>query len=644
MVDDLELEAEAKWKWAQAQKAQRKGSFFSTDTLKGVGQAAVQGMAGVGDSALSAAQAFNSVVNPALAENINENLSFARQQGVPTTLKGMADKYVGEPQVTATGASGNAQEALYDATRLGVENLATPGSMIEKGATTALQTAGGLISEGLGGDKSTGQAVGGFLTPLGEMAYGDLKPVNPEANALQYEAAANGVTPQGLAQSLKRGASFENGAVDTPILNSYKNVAADGGFQRGAFQARETPAQILSRWEQRQGQLENQANGLAAQADEVLMRYNAPVIPDYPNARNFISSLDDVAERKAAAEYLATQAEDYNKLGTVQNVLARKRQIYGEINSVFDRAANAQDPAWKTGLRRSLAQDLKETSEKAIDMAGIENGGNQLRQLNDLWGSYSDMFGEIQKPIAKGFGQLPLEGTNVTTKIGNVPIVNSLSGSTKRGLAWINKQLVGVPLPDPNVTAQGPIAAMREFFRGAVPDPNFTPPASFISRDIEEARADPAQIKAMDQIVPGFSQMPKGAQEQTMFSLAPSLPNIDPAPKGYKSALKTADGWKVPLGSFDQALELQDAIKAKNPAERALRVGPLILDGTITSTNDIAQKIQENAPKASPLDALKYLSSEEVSSENHSPPDPIITPMTDSENMLDKMNKAMQYH
>ena len=231
------------------------------------------------------------------------------------------------------------------------------------------------------------------------------------------------------------------------------------------------------------------------------MRYNAPVIPDYPNARNFISSLDDVAERKAAAEYLATQAEDYNKLGTVQNVLARKRQIYGEINSVFDRAANAQDPAWKTGLRRSLAQDLKETSEKAIDMAGIENGGNQLRQLNDLWGSYSDMFGEIQKPIAKGFGQLPLEGTNVTTKIGNVPIVNSLSGSTKRGLAWINKQLVGVPLPDPNVTAQGPIAAMREFFRGAVPDPNFTPPASFISRDIEEARADPAQIKAMDQIV-----------------------------------------------------------------------------------------------------------------------------------------------
>ena len=201
------------------QKSKPEGGFFSTDTLKGVGQAAVQGMAGVADTLRDV----GGVLYPELSRGAP---LFA--DGGPS-IKDKAAREYGLPKVTATGVGGRAQDALYDASRLAAGNLILPGSAVEKAVATGLQTLGGQVTNAFGLGKVPGQIAGGLATaPVmagGEALMGATTSERAFQSAMedpQFASAFKYAQAKGLLDTPTAQEAIKNGKMTQEIWNSVK--------------------------------------------------------------------------------------------------------------------------------------------------------------------------------------------------------------------------------------------------------------------------------------------------------------------------------------------------------------------------------------------------------------------------------------
>lgn len=573
---------------------------------------------------------------------------------------------IGTAKSAANGVGDFLQKPLVDQ----IDTVGNAASSIVPGGNTAYHA----LKQLTGGEpmqsgpqltdnlvKEYGQAVAPGALALG--AYGVNRGItntvgnSPQTTAQGLTATANGMSKPGLRESIKFGSTFTPSGWSTGLIDSYNEAAADGVFESDPTRAKLTSAEKVASLQGVQANLEQGTTQIANLADQRL----GAVSPSYTLTEKAISDPDvfsDPDTRVAASNWLDKMKTDYSKTtNSVADMLERKRALYSELS--YNTPETAPDPAWMKQMKMRLASDLKNTTEDLSNRA-VPGMGDQLGQINNKWGSYQDIIGDLKKGLPDQVGRIPLDDLakpNMSSFAGIANLLGKIvpSDSIRKGFAWAYNLAPegGIPTvlaPDAAFTA------MKTLMAGTGVDPNMTPPAPQAPRGVNNK--DIAGSKAQANIVANASAqgvlptwqgtpsdymaLPTPLQEQLLQQVAPTMPRaFEPGVKGYRTAFRAQDGsWRVPLGSMDQGLELGQLMESKDPAKRASTVGPLLSQGVIITPSEGQNKIEEKNP-ASKSNPLAFLQG----SQKALPPKPIAqSGNSDTMSMLEKMQQARDAH
>lgn len=463
------------------------------------------------------------------------------------------------------------------------------------------------------------------------------------AKAEDLESSMQGVSKGVRGQSYNRGYEIKNPntlQVDSPIMNAYRVVTEDGGFKIS-----NNPKELLYNWGQRQNQVGAEALGLTQKAD-VALAPSGGSIAKVPTAEKTVLELRDVTEKKLAAKYLDEQKQRLSNMSTLEDMLKEKQRIYQEYSKAYQRNENANIPPWRTQIDMDIANDLRKTIEEQATRVD-PNLGASIQDLNKKWGAYAEMRTAMIKEDVAQAGKLPGEDTfkNPFSSIGNVIYNPLLKQAVASGYRVIDK----IPFFKGKF-ASGQLGmagseleniAMLSQAMGTGSDPNMIPADVTLSRDWNTIRQDPAQQKLFRQKaamlgIDDITKIPEPVQMQVFQQILTTDPTVAPSKTGYATEHVDTDGKMKVLGQ-DKDLAMQEAAKEQNPAARALKMGPLIKNGTITQPGQ-ATPVQASSKQIDHLAMLKRMQAPAYAA----PSDNTYT--NETSDMLSQMQKEQLIH
>jgi len=436
--------------------------------------------------------------------------------------------------------------------------------------------------------------------------------------AEELAASSRGVTESAMQKSVKEGLSFkqdQNGGLQsqTPIMDSYRKVEADGGFKTP-----NDPATRINAWDGKIEGLEQQLDPVIKAADVVLKSKQAKILPDYKIAQDFINAMDDADRSKPAA-----QAElDYHKQihaegpGTMEYLQTQKKGIYKDLSDRAYGKAEGVTPPWYEGLRKAIAADIKMALEDGSGYLDPALAG-QLKNVNSTLGAYYEQRGLQTKLYGEQAGVSSLAPISDLGKVGKmqVPLVGALNGPTSKMIqSKIHQGAGALRGIDPNLAGATGTAAAMPGGDGRQQDlmSMFAPPAGQINmnaplpRDWKLLRVTPGGMDKIAMLATQFgaalgdlTSMTDAQGNQLLAALTMQMPMaFERTPDNYKSIINN-----VIEDPMEQDMH-KSAAKDLPASQRAMTIGALYDGNKYVPLNT---QPPTPAPSPAPVDAFQAL-------------------------------------